>query len=80
MVETFSTLSVARCSNQDQLAVAVKSRVSGVQAGSNTSTVALRVVGGDEKGTHCVGYNWATLFLGNVNKGTWPPICDSKIL
>jgi hypothetical protein len=26
-----------------------------VEAGSNTSTVALRVVGGDEKGTHCLG-------------------------
>jgi hypothetical protein len=30
---------------QDDLAVAV----------SNTSTVALRVVGGDEKGTQCLG-------------------------
>jgi hypothetical protein len=26
-----------------------------VEAGSNTSTVALRVVGGDEKGTQCLG-------------------------
>jgi hypothetical protein len=26
-----------------------------VEAGSNTSTVALRVVGGDEKGVHCLG-------------------------
>jgi hypothetical protein len=26
-----------------------------VEAGSNTSTVALRVVGGDEKGTECLG-------------------------
>jgi hypothetical protein len=26
-----------------------------VKAGSNTSSVALRVVGGDEKGTHCHG-------------------------
>jgi hypothetical protein len=32
-----------------------------VEAGSNTSTVALRVVGGDEKGT---------LFLGDINTGT----------
>jgi hypothetical protein len=43
-----------------------------VEAGSNTSTVALRVVGGDEKGTQCLGYNWAALFLGDINKGTWP--------
>jgi hypothetical protein len=26
-----------------------------VETGSNTSTVALRVVGGDEKGTQCLG-------------------------
>jgi hypothetical protein len=26
-----------------------------VEAVSNTSSVALRVVGGDEKGTHCLG-------------------------
>jgi hypothetical protein len=30
-------------------------RVSRVEAGSNTSTVALRVVGGDGKGTQCLG-------------------------
>jgi hypothetical protein len=28
--------------------------ISSVEAGSNTSTVALRVVGGDEKGTQCL--------------------------
>jgi hypothetical protein len=43
-----------------------------VEAGSNSSTVALRIVGGDEKGTQCLGYNWATLFLGDINRGTWP--------
>jgi hypothetical protein len=26
-----------------------------VEAGSNTTTVALRVLGGDEKGTQCLG-------------------------
>jgi hypothetical protein len=26
-----------------------------MEAGSNTTTVALRVVGGDEKGTQCLG-------------------------
>jgi hypothetical protein len=41
-----------------------------VEAGSNTSKVALRAVGGDEKGNHCLGYNWATLFLGDVNTAT----------
>jgi hypothetical protein len=35
-----------------------------MEAGLNTSTVALRVVGGDEKGTQCLGYNSANLFLG----------------
>jgi hypothetical protein len=34
-----------------------------VEAGYNTSTVALRVVRGDERGTQCPGYNWDTLFL-----------------
>jgi hypothetical protein len=38
-----------------------------VEAGPNTSTVALRVVGGDEKGTQCLGYNWSTLFLRDIN-------------
>jgi hypothetical protein len=22
--------------------------------------------------TQCLGYNWATLFLGDINMGTWP--------
>jgi hypothetical protein len=26
-----------------------------VEAGSNTSTIALRIVGGNEKGTQCLG-------------------------
>jgi hypothetical protein len=33
----------------------------------------LRVAKGDEKGTQCLGYNWATLFPGDINTGTWPP-------
>jgi hypothetical protein len=37
-----------------------------MEAGSNTSTVALREVGGDEKGTQCLGHNWAILFLGDL--------------
>jgi hypothetical protein len=44
-----------------------------VEAGSNTSTVALRVVGGDEKGTRAWGYNWATMFLGDFIRGPDPP-------
>jgi hypothetical protein len=39
-----------------------------VYACSNTFTVALPV---DEKGTQFLGNNWATLFLGDVNTGTW---------
>jgi hypothetical protein len=40
-----------------------------VQADLKT-TVALRVVGGDEKDPSAWGYNWATLFLGDINTGT----------
>jgi hypothetical protein len=43
-----------------------------VEAGSNTSTAVLQVVGGDEKGNQCLRYNWATLFVGDINTGTWP--------
>jgi hypothetical protein len=43
-----------------------------VEAGSNTLTVAQRVVGGDEKGTTAWGYNRATLFLGDITAGAWP--------
>jgi hypothetical protein len=43
-----------------------------VEAGSNTSSIALRVVGGDENGTQCLGYKWVILFLGDINTGTWP--------
>jgi hypothetical protein len=56
-----------------------------VEACSNTSTIAQRVVQGDEKGAQCLGYNRATLFLGDVNTGTWPSrlgesrISNSKI-
>jgi hypothetical protein len=25
-----------------------------------------------QKGTKCPGYNWVTLFLGDINTGTWP--------
>jgi hypothetical protein len=43
-----------------------------VEASSNTSTVQLCVVRGDEKGTRCLGYNWATPFLGDISTETWP--------
>jgi hypothetical protein len=35
-----------------------------VEVGSNISILDRRVVGGDKKGTQCMGYNWNTLFLG----------------
>jgi hypothetical protein len=38
-----------------------------VEEGSNTSPVAPRIVGGDEKGTQ--GYNWVTLLLGGCKYG-----------
>jgi hypothetical protein len=50
--------------------VATKS-VARVEAGSNTSTAALRVVGGDEKRTSAWGHNWATVFLWDINTGAW---------
>jgi hypothetical protein len=50
--ETISTLSVPRCYNQNQTASDHYPRV---EAGSNTFTVALRVIGGDEKETQCLG-------------------------
>jgi hypothetical protein len=40
----------------------------GVEEGSITSTVALPVVKGDGQ---CQGYNWPTLFLRDINTGTW---------
>jgi hypothetical protein len=57
----------------------------GLEVGSNTSTVALRVMGGEKRGTQCWGYNWTTLFLWDINTATWPSrlgesrIWDSKI-
>jgi hypothetical protein len=46
-----------------------------LEDGSNTSTVHLRVVGGDEKGNQCPGYMWATIFLGHINTGIWLSRC-----
>jgi hypothetical protein len=49
-----------------------KFTVSRVETRSNTSTVTLRVVG-DEYEAQCLGgggYNWATLFLWDINTGT----------
>jgi hypothetical protein len=39
-----------------------------VEAGSNTSTVAVE---GDEKEPGALGCDWATLSLGDLNTGTW---------
>jgi hypothetical protein len=45
-----------------------------VEAGSNAFTVALRVVGGDEREPSVWGYNWATLFPeGYKYGGPGPP-------
>jgi hypothetical protein len=43
-----------------------------VEAVTSISTLPLRVVGGDEKEPSVRGYNWATLFLGDINTVTWP--------
>jgi hypothetical protein len=44
-----------------------------VEAGSNTSTITLRVLEGDEKEFSAWRYNKTTLFLGDINTGTGPP-------
>jgi hypothetical protein len=51
--EMFSVKSVPRLYSEDRREVEVEDEH--VEAGSYTSTVALRVVGGDEKGTQCLG-------------------------
>jgi hypothetical protein len=48
-----------------------------VEVGSNTSTVALRVVGGDEKGTQCLGVQLGHSVPGGYNTGTWSPVWGS---
>jgi hypothetical protein len=40
-----------------------------MEADSKTSTVALRVVGGDEKGTHCLGVYLGHNFTGEQKYG-----------
>jgi hypothetical protein len=45
-----------------------------VETGLHAFTLALQAIGGDEKGNKCLGYNWAILFLGDINTGTWPSI------
>jgi hypothetical protein len=39
---------------------------------TSSSTVALRIVRGDKRERRAQGYNWATLFLEDINTGTWP--------
>jgi hypothetical protein len=46
-----------------------------VEAGSNTSTLTLRVVGGDEKGTRCLG-----VYLGHPVPGEYKyATCPSRL-
>jgi hypothetical protein len=42
-----------------------------VEVGWNTSIVALQVVRGTNGESSARGYNWATLFPGDINTGTW---------
>jgi hypothetical protein len=60
---THATIYVGHCAFYAARAVSIP-----CEGGVSTSTVALRVVGGDEKGTQYLG---ATLFLGDINTGTW---------
>jgi hypothetical protein len=41
------------------------------KAGWNTSTLMLRDVLGDDKGTRRLGYNWAILSFETLNRGSW---------
>jgi hypothetical protein len=53
LLETvFSTRSLQNGYKEDKWGDPVRARV---EAGSNTTTVSLWVVGGDEKGTQCLG-------------------------
>jgi hypothetical protein len=48
-----------------------------VEAGYNTSTVALRVVEGDEKRKRGDRrYNWAALSMGDIHTGTWSSMLE----
>jgi hypothetical protein len=51
----FSLQSNPKFYKEDKSLLGTKIHESCVEAGSNTSTVALRVVGGSEKGTQCLG-------------------------
>jgi hypothetical protein len=70
--ELFYVRTVPRCCRT----VSESQFVARVEAGSNTSTVALLIVGGDEKGTYAWGYKLTTLFRGDINTG--PPVSGSR--
>jgi hypothetical protein len=61
-------LSSVRCSAHTLLGVTL-SVLMRMEVGSNTSTVALGDVGGDEKEPSAWGYNLATQFLRDINTG-----------
>jgi hypothetical protein len=44
-----------------------------VEEVSNYLHVALRVIKATERDSSARGYNWGTLFLGDINTGTWAP-------
>jgi hypothetical protein len=67
----FFIRSMQRVYKEDNLWDSI-SNTSAIASLSNTPAMALRVVGGDKKGTQCLGYNRATLFVGDINTGTWP--------
>jgi hypothetical protein len=68
-VGTTPRRTVGRKINRIEKNVGTKSRV---EVDSNTSTVALRVIEATKREPSARGYNWATLFLGDINTGTWP--------
>jgi hypothetical protein len=43
-----------------------------VEVDSSICTAALSDTGGDEDEIQCRGYNWATLFVEDINMRTWP--------
>jgi hypothetical protein len=42
------------------------------EVGLNTSTIALWIIGGGKREPSAWGYNWATLYLGDISTGSWP--------
>jgi hypothetical protein len=83
MEAVFSTWLMPKCYKQGQSSCGASGEETRVEAGSNTFTVALRVVEGDEKGTQCLGVQLDHPIPGEyiyTSMGTWPTrVGESRI-